>query len=170
MKKELIGIFICMLLIITVFPANGYNLQDSSDNIPHLKVVIESGNGNLSKEGCSGKIWYAGNDNISITVRFNVFFISLKGNMSHLNTSHIYDKRILSPSEILTYHVIPEDFGETFTLVGADLEVFSNGQYQEVVKIGLGIGKFIIFAEIFSIFYNIFFNLLKWLVIQSENI
>ena len=170
MKKELIGIFVCMLLIITVFPANGFNLKDSSDTIPHLIVAIESGNGDLSKEGCSGKIWHTGDDNISITVRFNVHFISLKGNMSHLNTSHIYDKRILTPSEILTYHITSEDFGETFTLVGADLEVFSNGQYQEVVKIGLGIGKFIIFAEIFSIFYNIFFNLLKWLVLPIETI
>ncbi len=161
MKKELIGIIVCMLLIITVLPASGNNLEKTSDNIPNLIVSIRESKpiNDDYGGGCYVLIGNSGDVNVTINFSFNVFSYSLKG--EYLGKSEITRKNIIVdpvPFRYWSYHMIPDYYGELFTLVYVtiDIENVDNSEQTESkFKFGISIGKWIRFHPVLHFIVNI---------------
>ena len=152
MHRKIIGIFVCMLLIITVFPASGNNLEKTSNDIPDVTIVIKSGNYPDTRLGCKGEVWYLGDDNITLDVSFTVISYSLQG--EYLGESSKIFELTFTHHLVANPHIIPDDYGETFTWVYAKLDVKNvdnNEQTESIFRIGLSIGKWIHFSRVLTI-------------------
>ena len=142
MKAKLIGIFVCMLLIITVFPASGNNLEKTPNDIPEVTTVIKSGNHPDTRLGCKGEVWYFGDDNITLNVSFTVISYSLQ--LNYLGESSKIFELTFTPHMVANPHIIPDYYGETFTWVYAKLDVKNvdnNEQTESIFRIGLSMGN-----------------------------
>ena len=156
MHRKIIGILVCMLLIITVFPASGNNLEKTSNDIPDVTIVIKSGNYPDTILGCKGEVWYSGDDNITLDVSFTVISYSLQG--EYLGESSKIFELTFTHHLVANPHIIPDYYGETFTWVYAKLDVKNvdnSEQTESVFKIGLSIGKWIHFSIGLAFIYHI---------------
>jgi hypothetical protein len=152
MKHKLIGIIICMLLVGTVLPVSGNNLEETSGHIPDVSVYIESGNYPETRLGCKGVISYHGHDNITLNVSFSVISYSLQleylGESSYTYESTFHEHQSDHP------HIIPDNYGETFTWVLAKLDVKNvdnSEQTESDFRIGLSMGNWIYFSRVLTI-------------------
>jgi len=156
MKTKLIGIIICMLLVGTVLPVTGNNLEKTPSIIPDVSVYIESGNYPDTRLGCKGVISYNGVDNITLNVSFSVISYSLQG--EYLGESSKIFEIIFTPNLVAHPHIIPNYYGKTFTWVYTKLEVKNvdnSEQIESVFRIGLSIGEWIYFSNVLTIIYFI---------------
>ena len=146
MKKKLIGIFVCMLLITIILPVSGNNLEKTPSNIPDVTIYIEPGHSPDSILGCKGVVSYHGDDNITLNVSFSVISYSLQ--LKYLGESSYTFESTLYPGQSDNPHIIPNYYGGIFTWVYAKLDVKNvdnSEQTESVFRIGLSIGKWIHF-------------------------
>jgi hypothetical protein len=152
MKTKLIGIIICMLLVGTVLPVTGNNLEKTPSNIPDVSIYIESGNHPETRLGCKAVVSYHGDDNITLNVSFSVISYSLQ--FEYLGESSYKFEDTLYPNQSDHPHLIPNYYGKTFTWVYTKLEVKNvdnSEQTESVFRIGLSLGKWIYFSKVLTI-------------------
>ena len=156
MNKKIIGILVCMLLVGTILPVSGNNLEKTPNDIPDVSIVIKSGNHPDTRLGCKGEVSYHGDDNITLNVSFAVISYSLQG--EYLGESSKIFELTFTHHLVANPHIIPDYYGETFTWVYAKLDVKNvdnSEQTESVFRIGLSIGKWIYFSIVLSLIYHI---------------
>jgi hypothetical protein len=163
MKEELIGIFVCLMLVGAVLPATGENLEDTFDTYFGIGLSVKSGQPHgESILGCHGIIMCGEGYTITLNGSFTVSSYSITG--EYLGESNLTFENIKFTS-LLHMHlgIIPEFYGETFTWVYAELEVTNvtnSEQTDSRTEIGLSIGKLIYFSTILY-WINYFLKLLS---------